>query len=445
MKNICLCYFILFFTSASFAQDGDKRIALVIGNSEYRIGAALKNPLFDANLMSSTLKSLGFEVTIKTNANLKSMQEATTDFANRIANYDVALFFYAGHGIQVNSEIYLIPVDAKLERQESCQLEAFNINTINNAFQKNQKHMNVMILDAGRNNPFLSQEHGSDTGFRAVSNQAPGSIIAFGTREGETAGDGSGNNGLFTEKLVKQMKISQNITDVFHNTRIEVLKASKNRQCSQEWNMSTRNFYFVKDTVHVKNGKTSEISTIPGLTDARDGKVYKTVNIGSQTWMAENLAFKTDSGCWVYDNDQSNLAKYGYLYDWETSEKICPSGWHLPSDVEWTTLINYLGKNMAGGKMKATTDWPNDYRSIATNESGFNALSAGNRSSKGKFYNLRTSTAFWSSTIDVYGASNGAGAYELMYYSDDLSRGGSMINFGHYLSTGYSVRCLKDN
>ena len=110
------------------------------------------------------------------------------------------------------------------------------------------------------------------------------------------------------------------------------------------------------------------------LTDKRDGKTYKTVKIGTQEWMAENLAYKPSSGnYWAYDDDNSNVAKYGYLYDWETAKKVCPSGWHLPSDEEWTTLTDYLGgEDVAGTKMKSTSGWKEDGN--GTNESGFSAL-----------------------------------------------------------------------
>ena len=76
------------------------------------------------------------------------------------------------------------------------------------------------------------------------------------------------------------------------------------------------------------------------FTDSRDKHVYKWVKIGTQTWMAENLAYKADRGCWAYNNKKSNVKTYGYLYNWETAKKVCPSGWHLPTDTEWTTMIN---------------------------------------------------------------------------------------------------------
>lgn len=112
------------------------------------------------------------------------------------------------------------------------------------------------------------------------------------------------------------------------------------------------------------------------FTDLRDGRTYKTLEICNQTWMAENLAYKAYSGCWAYDGNQNNVIKYGYLYNWETAKIACPSGWHLPDDEEWTTLIDYLGGvEVASRKLKSSGEWTEDEGVI--NDIGFTALPGG--------------------------------------------------------------------
>jgi uncharacterized protein (TIGR02145 family) len=175
------------------------------------------------------------------------------------------------------------------------------------------------------------------------------------------------------------------------------------------------------------------------FTDSRDGKVYKTVKIGTQTWFAENLAYKVSKGCWAYNNDTSNVKTYGYLYNWKAAITACPTGWHLPSDAEWTTLIIYLGgENVAGDKLKeiGTTHWekPN---TGATNESGFTALPGGYRYPNLPVENLGYSGYWWSSTekVNSYGS----------YWFRVVSYKGSMIyRYDRGEMSAYSVRCIKD-
>jgi len=121
--------------------------------------------------------------------------------------------------------------------------------------------LNIVILDACRDNPFRSWQRGGNRGFIAIP--APrGTIIAFATREGETASDGSGSNGVFTEQLVKQMQKHQSIEQVFKNTSVDVLKASGNSQCPQEWSMFTGDFYFTKlSTNNIENNIATETET----------------------------------------------------------------------------------------------------------------------------------------------------------------------------------------
>ncbi len=189
----------------------------------------------------------------------------------------------------------------------------------------------------------------------------------------------------------------------------------------------------------------------------QDGNTYKTVQIGDQVWMAENLkvthyrdgtAIPTGHSNWkwnnlstgayaVYDNNESNATTYGYLYNWFAavdSRNIAPEGWHVPTDAEWQTLVDYLGGFLvAGGKMKEG-HW-NSPNTGATNESGFTALPGGYRYDDGGYDNMGRYDSFWSST--EYGLLN-ALSLRLSYDSSEVIR--------HYYRkrAGFSVRCIRD-
>jgi len=170
--------------------------------------------------------------------------------------------------------------------------------------------------------------------------------------------------------------------------------------------------------------------------DIRDFKRYEVVKIGTQIWFAENLAFKPITGnFWVYDDNNSNIATYGYLYNYETAKNCCPTGWHLPGNEEWLTLINFFGgKSSAGGSLKAIRGW-NSPNAGATNSSGFNVLPGGNRSVGGTFYHLGNNALLWSGTTK--GILSG---WRIRLNYDNTSVG--LDPCGRI--TGLSVRCIKD-
>lgn len=196
----------------------------------------------------------------------------------------------------------------------------------------------------------------------------------------------------------------------------------------------TSDKYYQPSGFNVRCIKDSDAGT---FTDTRDGKIYKTITIGTQIWMAENLAYKAVSGCWAYDDNESNAATYGYLYNWETAVSVSPQGWHLPSDAEWTTLVDFLGgASVAGGKMKeaGTGHWlsPN---TGADNSSGFSALPGGFRSSEGAFYYIQEGCNWWSSS-----ESTTSHAYNRYLGRSTAEAGQSSEN----KAVGQSVRCIKN-
>jgi uncharacterized protein (TIGR02145 family) len=206
-------------------------------------------------------------------------------------------------------------------------------------------------------------------------------------------------------------------------------------------------------------GNEVSFTTFQTVTDI-DGNIYGAVPIGNQVWMAENLKttryrngglipnVTTDNTAWgilttgawsYYNNDVSNNAIYGKLYNWYTTlgDTLCPTGWGVPTDAEWTTLTNYLGgESVAGGKMKTigTTYW-NSPNTGATNESGFSALPGGFRIYDGSFLNIRGNAFFWSASAnDDYNA-----WYRYMYTNNS-----NVNRLGTKKSVGASIRCLRD-
>ncbi len=172
------------------------------------------------------------------------------------------------------------------------------------------------------------------------------------------------------------------------------------------------------------NGGGGGVS-ISSFTDTRDGKTYKTVKIGNQTWMAENLNYSTGNS-WCYDNNTSNCSKYGRLYDWETAKKACPRGWHLPSKSEFEILLSKVGG-----------EGSNAYHALKDGgSSGFSALFGGWRYFSGNFYYIGSIGYWWSST--EYGT-NLAWYLGMYSYFQDAS-----MYYNNYKENGFSVRCLQD-
>ena len=169
------------------------------------------------------------------------------------------------------------------------------------------------------------------------------------------------------------------------------------------------------------------------MTDSRDGQTYKTVTIGTQTWMAQNLNYET-ANSYCYDDNASNCTKYGRLYRWEAATTACPDGWHLPTKAEFETLFTAVGGQSTAGKViKSTSGWKGSGN--GTDAFAFSALPAGYRDDYGDYNYEGNNAYFWSSTeLD----SNLAYSMYLLY--DDVNARLD-VNFK---DNGFSVRCLKD-
>ena len=224
----------------------EKRVALVIGNANYTGQANLgQNPINDARDIAATLKNLNFDVILKTDTDLNSMNNAIREFGRANSDADVALFFFAGHGMQIEKTNYLLPLNVNIRDKRDVSFEAVSVNTIQKIMESsNDDRLNIIVLDACRNNPFRSWERGGESG---LANETPpsGTLIAFATSPGATASNGSGANGLYTGELIKQLQKPQRIEDVFINTRVEVEKKSGGRQ--SPWELARlRGIYYLR-------------------------------------------------------------------------------------------------------------------------------------------------------------------------------------------------------
>jgi hypothetical protein len=222
----------------------ERRIALVIGNSAYVVGR-LRNPINDARAMAKALRELGFEVIQREDLGQTDMKRSIKEFGAKLKHGGVGLFYYAGHGVQVGGENYLIPVDAAPESTEEVKYEAVNAGLVLAQIASAGNSMNIMILDACRNNPFARTLRTVSDGLATV-NAPSGTLIAYATAPGSVASDGdSSGNGIYTEELLKFIRVpGLSIEEVFKRVRLAVRQRTQDRQTPWESSSLTGDFFF---------------------------------------------------------------------------------------------------------------------------------------------------------------------------------------------------------
>ena len=221
----------------------EARVALVIGNGAYN-EAPLRNPVNDAQAMKEALESCKFTVRLLTNAPKREMEEAIAAFGRRLRGGAVGLFYFAGHGIQVKGANYLIPVGARLEKETDVTYEGVDVGKVLDEMEAAKNALNLLILDACRNNPFARSWRSADKGLAQVS--APtGSLIAYATAPGRTAADGTGEHGAYTEALLAELREpGQKAEDLFKRVRVRVTQATGDQQVPWESSSLKGDFYF---------------------------------------------------------------------------------------------------------------------------------------------------------------------------------------------------------
>jgi uncharacterized caspase-like protein len=231
----------------------EKRVALVVGNTHYEHSPALTNPANDAEDVARVLKSLGFEVLLGLDLDKRAFDLKVRDFALALSQADTALFFYAGHGLQVSLQNYLVPVDAKIARERDLDFEVVRLDFILKQMElEREGKTNIVFLDACRDNPF-AETLARTMGTRAISigrglaevQTGVGTFIAYSTQPGNVASDGSGRNSPFAAALKRHLpEPARNLTNIMINVRKDVLDATQGRQVPWDHSALTEDFYF---------------------------------------------------------------------------------------------------------------------------------------------------------------------------------------------------------
>jgi len=246
ISALCLAGGLFSKLTSSFAQSktSNSRNALVIGNSTYAKNSLL-NPINDARAMGAQLGLMGFQVNLLLDTNLSTLNDEISKFALLLErNKSIGLFYYAGHGVQLNWSNYLVPVDAQIGKTEDIQQKCYELNKMLSQLTKASNPMNIIILDACRDNPFGKSLSLSQKGLNQFD-APPGSILSYATAPGNVANDGIGTNGLFTENLLKEMRDPDaKIEDVFKRVRLNVRLGSKGTQIPWESTSLEQDFYF---------------------------------------------------------------------------------------------------------------------------------------------------------------------------------------------------------
>jgi uncharacterized caspase-like protein len=222
------------------------RVALVVGNSRYGHLPPLRNPGNDAVALGGRLRAVGFEVALEMDTAKAALEAAIERFCAKLGNC-VGLFYFAGHGVQVAWRNYLVPVDANLENVDDVPKRSVDLVTLIEALRRSRNPMNIIILDACRDNPFAVE--GKAAKGLSQMDAPVGTLLAYATAPGNTASDGEGGNGLYTEHLLNEMgRKDAKIEDVFKRVRLNVRRASNGRQVPWESTSLEDDFYFFPES-----------------------------------------------------------------------------------------------------------------------------------------------------------------------------------------------------
>lgn len=285
----------------------EQRVALVIGNGKYN-ASPLANPINDSRDMSKALRDVGFEVTERQNLTKDEMKKEIKAFGLRLRSGGIGLFYFAGHGIQLGGRNYLVPVDAEIMAEEQVEFEAVEVGILLAEMVSAQNRLNVVILDACRNNPFAHHYRSTVRGL-AVMNAPVETLIAYATAPDSIASDGAGKNGLYTQELLAQVRVpGLKLEDVFKRVRSAVRTKSRGAQVPWEVSSLEGDFYFRPTNVQDEPEQTR-----PQINKDEPRSDALVQSVKGSLWLAEG--FTSDNKPVFYEFEPSGVVKHRAGYD----------------------------------------------------------------------------------------------------------------------------------
>lgn len=388
MKTIILVWIFIFSCSVIYSQ---KKIALLIGNSNYEFQASLKNPVNDANLLKTKLQACGFEVQMHTDINRKKFINSLIEFREKLEREPcIALFYFSGHGIQSGGENYMLPLRVEISSEADVESEGISLNRIMSSMNLSKSIINIVILDACRNNPFLSTK-GLSKGLTVPANPPDETFIAFATAPGNIAMDGVDNNSPYTKALATHMtQPGLTIEQVFKNVNTEVKGSVPGQIPWVHSSLGSGEFYFT-NTRQVPVNNSNEFSMTDLISGIKTNMVYVE---GGKYYMGAVNGNHDETPLHEVNIESFNISKYEITQDqWNkimkdnpsisnTGCRSCPvnnvsweevtafisrlnevSGlrYRLPSEAEWEYASkggkNYKDFRFSGGNRVNTYAW----------------------------------------------------------------------------------------
>jgi formylglycine-generating enzyme required for sulfatase activity len=321
----------------------DQRVALVIGNGAYE-SSPLRNPVNDARAIAAALRELEFDVTARENLTQKEMKRDIQSFGQKLVKGGIGLFFYAGHGMQVNGRNYLIPVGASIEHEKQVEYEAVDLGYLLSEMDFARNPLNIVILDACRDNPLARGFRSGVQGLASI-NAPAGTLIAFATAPGSVAGDGPGENGVYTAELIRTMQTpGLKIEEVFKQVRAAVQQKTQGKQVPWESSSLVGDFYFrpaapgsgATASADSSQGVTGQPSRGSEIAPSRSVKIWKEPVTGMEfVWI--------EAGCYQMGSPETQVGR-------ETDEgplhEVCVDGfWMGKTEVTNGQFRKYDGRH----------------------------------------------------------------------------------------------------